>query len=192
MNSDLINKAIVFAAEAHKTQKRKKTEIPYIVHPLEAGVIAAAMSDDDRVVAAAFLHDTLEDTGTNAETLKELFGERVAYLVVNESENKREGTPESETWKLRKQETIDHLRNCTDEDVKIIALSDKLANLRAINRDYAELGEEFWKRFNQSDPSELKWYYSSFLDTCKSLESRQPYKEYAELIEKVFGKFETK
>lgn len=189
MNSDLINKAIVFATEAHKTQKRKGTEIPYIVHPLETGVIASAMTDDDRVVAAAFLHDTIEDTGTDKETLTELFGERVAYLVANESENKREGTPEGETWKIRKQETIDHLKCCTDNDIKIIALSDKLANLRAISRDYAELGVKFWSRFNQSNPSELKWYYASFLDTCRCLENKQPYKEYAELIEKVFGKF---
>lgn len=81
------------------------------------------------------------------------------------------------------------LNICTDKKVKIVALSDRIANLRAINRDYITFGECFWNRFNQKNPAELKWYYSSFLDTCKELSDTQAYKEYAELIGKAFGKY---
>ena len=188
MKFDLVNKSIIFATNAHNGQYRKGTEMPYIVHPLEAGVIAATMTDDEETVAAAFLHDTIEDTPVSKEELAKEFGETVAYLVANESENKREGIPEKDTWKIRKQETIDHISSCKDIRIKIIALSDKLANLRAINRDYNTLGEAFWQRFNQSDPSEFKWYYSSFLESCNELGDKQAYKEYAELVDKTFGK----
>ena len=189
MKFDTVNKAIKFATDAHTGQYRKGTEIPYIVHPLEVGVIAATMSDDENVVAGAILHDTVEDTSTVIEDIEKNFGSDIASLVAGESENKREGTPEKDTWKLRKQETVDHLAHCNDIRIKIIALSDKLSNLRAISRDYNSIGEELWQRFNQKNPAEIKWYYESFLDTCSELSEKDAYKEYSELVKKVFGKY---
>lgn len=189
MNIEFMNKAIIFAAEAHSTQYRKGTDIPYIIHPLEVGVIASTMTDNDETVAAAYLHDTLEDTEVTKEILIAEFGERVAELVAAESENKRDGQEEIRPWETRKQETVKHLKNCNDIDVKIIALSDKLANIRAIYRDYCAIEEKLWDRFNQHDPAKIKWYYTSFLDACKELENEQAYTEYAELVSKVFDRY---
>ena len=59
------------------------------------------MTTDDEILAAAVLHDVVEDTNTTVEQVKELFGDRVAHLVASESENKRENLPAESTWKIR-------------------------------------------------------------------------------------------
>lgn len=189
MDSEVINKALAFAAEKHNGVFRKGTELPYILHPMEVAVIASSMTDDTDVVAAAILHDTIEDTDTEKEDIVREFGENIAYLVCAESEDKREGTPHDESWKIRKYETIVHLRDCTDERVKILTLSDKLANIRAIHRDFQIEGDNFWNRFNQKDPKEQKWYYNSFRYTLASLKDTEAYKEYIGRVDQVFSRY---
>ena len=70
MVENIINKAILFATEAHKGTVRKGSKLPYILHPLEAGVIVSSMTNDENVIAAAILHDVLEDTDVTYEELK--------------------------------------------------------------------------------------------------------------------------
>ena len=77
----LLTKAIAFASRKHEGQKRKGTDIPYIVHPLEALSIASTLTNDENVLAAAVLHDVVEDTDMTLEALKEKFGSDVATLV---------------------------------------------------------------------------------------------------------------
>lgn len=98
----ILDKAIIFAVNAHRGQFRKGSDTPYILHPMEAAAIVGTMTADDEVLAAAVLHDTVEDTGTTTEQIREQFGERVAALVSAESENKREDQPAASTWKIRK------------------------------------------------------------------------------------------
>ena len=185
-DTDLVTRAVEFAAREHDGQVRKGTEIPYIVHPMEAAAIAAGMTDDPEVIAAAVLHDTVEDTEVTREQIEKEFGSRVAEFVAAESENKREEQAAEDTWKTRKGETIEHLRHCDDRDVKILALADKLSNLRAIYRDHRALGEKLWDRFNQKDPGEIGWYYGSFRETCAALADTAAYTEYTQLLDKVF------
>ena len=85
----MINEAIEFAAKAHEGQLRKGTKKPYIVHPIEVSEIVSAMTDDEEVICAAVLHDTIEDCrGITKDVLKLRFGDRVAELVAQESEDK--------------------------------------------------------------------------------------------------------
>ena len=182
----ILNKAIEFATKVHSEQFRKGTEIPYILHPLEAASIVGTMTTDNEVIAGAVLHDVVEDTDTTVEQVRELFGERVAELVAAESENKREDTPAQSTWKIRKQETLDHLKTAPI-DVKMITLGDKLSNMRAINRDYNKIGDELWQRFNQKDKKEHYWYYQGIADCLSELKEYQVYGEYCELIRKTFS-----
>ena len=77
----LVTQAVIFAAQAHDGAARKGSEIPYIVHPMEVVAIASTMTDDPQVLAAAALHDVMEDCGVTFETLSERFGVRVARLV---------------------------------------------------------------------------------------------------------------
>ena len=187
IDTSLVTRAVIFAAKAHDGAARKGTKIPYIVHPMEAAAITAGMTEDQKVIAAAVLHDTVEDTDTTRKQIEDVFGSRVADLVAAESENKREDQKAEDTWQIRKNETLEHLRRCTDKDVKILALADKLSNLRAIYRDYLTLGEELWDRFNQKDPKMIGWYYRSFKETCAELADTAAYKEYTELLDKAFG-----
>lgn len=182
-----IEKAIIFATEAHAGAVRKGKTRPYILHPLEAMMIVADLTDDEELIAAAVLHDTVEDTGTSCAEIEKGFGSRVAALVVSESEDKREDRPAGETWKTRKQETIDHLKE-TSRDVKTVCLGDKLANLREILKDYVNLGDDMWQKFNQKDKSMHCWYYSELYKILREEFGDVPaIREYADLLEKVFN-----
>ena len=177
----IFDRAITFAAKAHSGMHRKSSTVPYIVHPLEVATIAATFTDDEEILAAAVLHDVVEDTSCTQQDIRELFGERVAALVAADSENKRENLPAEQTWKVRKEETLALVQNAS-RDEKIIVFSDKLSNLRAICRDYSRIGARLWERFNQKDPSEQLWYYGAFLDTCAELSEESAYEEYLRLF----------
>ena len=82
---NVLNRAIVFATEAHEGQYRKGTQIPYILHPMEAAAIVGTMTTDEEIIAGAVLHDVVEDTDTTIDDVQEMFGDRVAYLVHCES-----------------------------------------------------------------------------------------------------------
>ena len=183
----LSDKAITFATKVHSGQLRKGTNIPYILHPLEAASIVGTMTTDDEIIAGAVLHDVVEDTDTNVEEIRKLFGERVAELVASESEDKREHLSAQSTWKIRKQETLDHLKTASI-DVKMITLGDKLSNIRAIYRDYNLIGDALWKRFNQKDKNEHYWYYQGIADCLGELKDHQAYKEYCKLVKDTFDR----
>lgn len=181
----VLNRAILFATHVHGGQFRKKTKIPYILHPLEAAAIVGTMTTDDEILAGAVLHDVVEDTDTTVEQVRGLFGERVAALVAAESEDKRADRPAETTWKIRKQETLDHLKTAP-MDVKMITLGDKLSNVRAIYRDHNILGDDLWQRFNQKDKSQQYWYYKSIALCLSDLAEFQAYQEYSDLVERAF------
>lgn len=187
---DLLSEAVEFAARAHRGQLRKGSALPYIVHPAEAAAICATFTDDVEVLAAAALHDTLEDTDATAEQLEALFGSRVARIVAGESENKREELPAADTWKVRKQESIAHLREASDPGVRMVCLGDKLSNIRSIQRDQAAQGEALWQRFNQKDPREHAWYYRTLADVLKpELGETDAWREYLTRVDDVFGRY---
>lgn len=177
-------RAVAFAAYAHDGQERKGTVLPYILHPMETAAIAATMTNDPDVLAAAMLHDVVEDCGVTEGELRSKFGRRVAQLVMAETEEK---DPDAQgTWQRRKLRAINRLRAATREQM-ILTLSDKLSNLRAIDRDLRTLGPELWQRFNQSNPSMHHWYYASMAEGLKPLEGCDAYQEFLTLLDKVFG-----
>ena len=154
----LVTQAVIFAAQAHDGAARKGSEIPYIVHPMEVVAIASTMTDDPQVLAAAALHDVMEDCGVTFETLSERFGVRVARLVCEESQRVC-GDP-CLTWNARKLGAVKRIcGGC--RAAKIITLSDKLSNMRAISRDFARSGEAVFQRFHQRDKRRHAWYYRS-------------------------------
>ncbi len=182
----LLNDAIIFATKAHEGDKRKGSDTPYIVHPLEALAIVSTMTLDEEVLAATVLHDVVEDTKYTIEDIEEQFGSKVASYVADESENKRENLPASETWKVRKEESIKHLSSLP-KGTKMITLGDKLSNIRSMSRDYDRLGEKLWDRFNQKDKSEHAWYYKSIARILAlELGDFPAYREFEMLVEKVF------
>ncbi|HHX61347.1 MAG TPA: bifunctional (p)ppGpp synthetase/guanosine-3',5'-bis(diphosphate) 3'-pyrophosphohydrolase [Epulopiscium sp.] len=178
----VINEALKTARLAHKGQIRKGGKIPYILHPMEAGVIAASLSTknkqvDEEVVAAAILHDVIEDTDLTYQDLSKDFSDRVLELVRLQSEDK------SKSWQERKEWTIESLENNEDMAFEIVTLADKLSNLRSIERDYQTQGDDLWERFNVKEKSKHKWYYSSIIENIKHLKDTREYKEYKDLLE---------
>lgn len=188
IEQELLQKAIVFAAMKHEGVPRKGTTIPYFTHVMEAMEIVSRMTEDEEVRAAAVLHDTLEDTPTTKEELIHFFGERVAFLVDAESEDKRKDRPENETWLIRKKETIEHLLSAP-HDIRMIALGDKLSNVRAMYKDYQVEGDAFWKKFNNPDPKEQGKYYCNLANVFwkdEEIRSTPAFREYTGLCSEVF------
>jgi len=186
----LLDHAIIFATKAHSGMTRKGTNVPYIVHPIEAAAIVSGMTDDEEIMAAAVLHDVLEDTEATREELLARFGRRITDLVMNESEDKRRGLPPELTWKTRKQETITFLETKADRDAKMLALADKLSNLRAIYRDQCIIGDKVWERFNEKDKNMHAWMYRSIDAALSELQDHPTWQEYHRLVKEVFGEEE--
>ena len=187
---ELVSEAVAFAVKAHDGMRRKKGDSPYILHPMEAAVIVGAMTDDQNLIAAAALHDVVEDAGIAIEEIEERFGRRVRELVESETEDKRTDLPPESTWRIRKEESLAVLKNTDDMGVLMLWLGDKLANMRAIDRDFKAEGDAMWQRFNQKDVNEQAWYYRSILKLTERLSGASAWLEYKALTELVFGKGE--
>ena len=193
MEMNKIERAILYATETHKGAHRKGKDgkkapfRPYILHPVEAMTIVAGLTDDEDVIAAAVLHDVVEDAKVPTEEIERIFGRRVRELVEKESEDKMPDLPPEESWKIRKQATIDHLPGL-DRDAKLIALGDKLSNIREMERDHAILGDEVWQRFNVKDKALHGWYYSSLCNVLAEEFGDVPaIKEYKAIVKSIFG-----
>ncbi len=189
LNTDLVDKAIVFATQAHHGTERRCKGFPYIVHPLEAMAIVATMSSDPELLAAAALHDTVEDTDVTLEQIKQEFGERVAWLVSSETDVKTDANGEKLPWKERKQRDMDALRNAPRE-VKMVAMGDKLSNMRAIARDYQTNGDAIWQIFREKDKETHAWRFRGLRNAFNEIADTFAYREFSSLIELVFGKEE--
>jgi guanosine-3',5'-bis(diphosphate) 3'-pyrophosphohydrolase len=132
----LILKACEFAAEKHRNQRRKdQARTPYINHPL---AVARALAEeggvkDLEILAAAILHDTLEDTQTTLEELRKAFGRRIASLVAEVTDDKT--LPKQ----VRKQRQIDHGPS-KSQGAALIKVADKICNLR----DLAQSPPKHW------------------------------------------------
>ena len=113
---NILDRAIIFATEAHKGQFRKGTQIPYILHPMEAAAIVSTMTTDSEIIAGAVLHDVVEDTDTTMDDIQEMFGDTVAFLVCSETENKRKNLSAQSTWKIRNaRPSQDGVFGCQDD-----------------------------------------------------------------------------
>ena len=187
MMRDIVSEAIVFSVTAHDGMRRRGSDVPYIVHPMEAAAIVGSMTDSQDVIAAAVLHDVIEDAGVTLEEIGERFGKRIMELVASETENKREDLPPEDTWRIRKEESIQKLSAADDKEILILWIGDKLSNIRAIYRDYLVEGEAIWNKFHQSDVSAQAWYYRSILKNTERLSDTFAWNEYRMLVEKLFG-----
>ena len=120
--------ALAFAAEKHRHQRRKDVDAsPYINHPIALAEILAneAGVEDEKVLQAAILHDTIEDTETTAQELAACFGDDVAAIVLEVTDDKSLSKAE------RKRLQIEHAATISRR-AKLVKLADKIANLRDI------------------------------------------------------------
>ncbi len=177
----MIRKAIDFANEKHKNQKRKGSNIPYIFHLIDTANIIAQVKNDEELITAAILHDSVEDAGVSLEEIRNIFGARVAELVEGVSEPDK-----SKPWKQRKQHTINHLRDESTYDIQLLECADKLSNIRSIYIDMQIIGDKIWDKFN-ADYNKQKWYYIELVKSLKNLGENFIYIQFCEMVNKVFN-----
>lgn len=187
LDTNLLDRAIIFAVKAHAGTERRGKGFPYIVHPMEAVEIVATITPDQELLAAAALHDTVEDTDVTIEQIRAEFGDRIASLVGAETDVIIDGRSESDSWHDRKRAAIDRLAKAS-RDAKIVAMGDKLSNIRAIARDYAVQGDALWSLFHANDPKDHEWHYRGLADALRELEGTFAFQEFEMLINQVFGK----
>lgn len=180
---NLIEEAVLFAANAHKEQYRKGTSIPYITHPYMVGMYLQQANCSVEVIAAGILHDTVEDTNTTIEDLQEKFGDKVAHLVASASEKDK-----SLSWEDRKQHTLEMLKTQSIEEIQVI-VADKLHNLKSIRADYEEVGDLVWTRFNRGKIDQ-QWYYTSITKAVEKYEAQfSLIHELKKEVEELFGMY---
>lgn len=184
---ELVDKAIIYATEKHSGQVRKFSGIPYILHPMEVAAIISTMTNDEEIIAAGLLHDTIEDCDADPLEIEQIFGKHVAALVSSETEDKLEQRPPEETWQQRKADSLLLLQNSKNIDVKIMWLADKLSNIRSFSREYRTKGDEMWKVLHQKDKKMQEWYYREIAKCLPELSDTAAYIEFTYLIDYIFG-----
>lgn len=182
LDTTFFDRAVRFATEAHHGTERRGKGYPYIIHPMEAVSIVATLTNDPEMLAAAMLHDTVEDTSATIEQIRELFGERVASLVQHETAP----LPDDAPWRTRKEAQLAQLARAP-HDSKVVALGDKLSNMRALAADYQSIGDQLWSRFHAPNgKDDIAWYYHSLSEVLSDLSETLAYQEFKDIINKIF------
>lgn len=168
-NSWLINKALGFATAAHEGQVRKYTGEPYIKHPIEVMNIVRTVPHTENMLAAALLHDVVEDCGVELSEIFDIFGARIAAYVDDLTD---ESKPEDGNRATRKE--ID--RNHTEvalKDSKTIKLADLISNTKSICEHDKEFAKVYVKEkqlllevLTEGDPALYKQVYDLMVK-CK-------------------------
>jgi (p)ppGpp synthase/HD superfamily hydrolase len=144
-----LERALRLASYWHRSQTRKASGIPYVQHPVAVAMIVDRLGFDEDVVIAALLHDVVEDTEATFEDVAREFGDDVASLVRDLSEEKTDAQGQKRPWDVRKRDHLQKLANASVQ-AKAIALADRLHNLTSMQVDLADGTDPqgFWIRFN--------------------------------------------
>ncbi len=154
-----IEKAIKRASEIHDGKRRKiEHNLPYISHLFSVAVILSTFADDEDLLVAGLLHNSLEGTSYTMDELSYEFGSIVAKTVEQVTE-----IPEKEApWKERKLKYLEGLKSA-DARALMVAAADKLHNLRGIIEDYKKHGGAVFEKFSATASEEL-WVFTSVLE----------------------------
>lgn len=152
------NKALVISKAAHAGQTRKGTNQPYIIHPYSVYGNLLPYTNDESTLAAALLHDVLEDvdpTRYSEQHMREDFGNDIVSIVKLVTKDKT-----ITNWRQSNQSYLDTLWATNDERALLVSASDKLDNLSTSLHDHAREGDTFWARFH-AGKEDQKWWYDS-------------------------------
>jgi len=160
----LVERAFTKAARQFAGETRKQTDIPYLSHLMSVAALVMEAGGDEVQVAAAFLHDSAEDRGGEAELgrIEAEFGAEVAAIVRDLSDSLVDTTAGQvkEAWGTRKRRYIEHLRDAPPRSL-LVSAADKLHNARCIVADYRRHGDGLWERFTEKDAELQLGYYRS-------------------------------
>ena len=151
--SPLVRAALYFAAHKHDGQYRKGTEVPFLVHPALVALGVSHYTNDETTIAAACVHDVLEDCEVTREQLTHATSDAVARLVVAVSEPQSDAKA---SWKERKQHYIAHLQHASPEALTIVAV-DKMHNMESY---FVHATDEARRTLFTGTRDDYIWYYS--------------------------------
>lgn len=146
--------ALQFAFGLYHQQPRKGVSIPYIAHLMSVCALVIEAGGD-------------EDQGgrSTLDTIRHMFGDRVADTVESCSDSMATNPSEKSPWRERKNKYLEHLR-AANADALFVSAADKLHNARAILSDYREIEEQLFLRFNASKEDQL-WYYNALVEALR-------------------------
>jgi (p)ppGpp synthase/HD superfamily hydrolase len=177
MGKNIIGKALSIAVEAHRNQRRKGDNLPYIIHPVMVSVKLIKHDFQDEVIAAALTHDVLEDTDFPEEELRKELGDDVLEIVKTRSHDK------SLPWEEKKKRYVEAVRRGS-ESVKAVAVADKIHNMDSFLIAYEEQGPDLWKKFNRGRDEKI-WFEKEMLRMFKETWQHPLIAEYEYLLKKV-------
>ena len=169
MESALLCRAFEFALSVHGGQVRKGHGVPFVSHLMAVSALVLEHGGDAEEAAAALLHDTIEDTETTPEALEELFGPRVAAIVLACTDNLQPCPP---GWRDRKARFILCIRHM-DASARLVVAADKLHNARDVVGALRERGDDAFKPFWGGKEGTV-WYYRAALTALERSEDDRP------------------
>lgn len=170
----LYQTALTLAVEAHALQIRKHNGTPYIVHPIMVARIVETAGFNETVVAAALLHDVLEDTQVSALTLEAAVGSDILRMVQALSEDK------PIEWRARKAKYIEAVI-AAGESVWAISVADKIHNAESLLEFHAEVGNTVWSVFNKGKVDKI-WFEETLLSALQQVWQHPLLDRYAALV----------
>ena len=170
----LLSGAFAYAADWHREQIRKDTNIPYIAHLLAVTAIVLEHGGTDVQAAAALLHDVAEDHGGEARLreIRKKFGRKVERIVRACSDSLTSDPKRKKSWKKRKRRYIEHLATAP-KSALLVSCADKLHNAESIVADVRTDGPKVWERFN-GGPRGQAWYYRGVSAVCTRRMTKEP------------------
>ena len=147
---NIIEKALHFATAAHVLQVRKTDGTPYIVHPVMVSMILARAGYSDAIIAAALVHDVVEDTSVSIELVRTEFGDEIGDIVAAVSEDM------SLAWEDRKLNYLENVRR-GPTGAHAVCLADKIHNLESLIDTHAIQGPRVWSAFTRGRDKKI-WF----------------------------------
>ena len=182
--SPLVKKSLYFAAQKHDGQYRKGNHVPYITHPVQVAFSVSSYTNNEEIIAAAFIHDVLEDCdNVSLSFLKKEFGDKVAKLVneVSFVKNKKYST-----WKDKRKKQLLKIKRASKDALLIIAV-DKMVNFQSYFDALKKKGAKIQRDFGGT-PDEYRWFYTEIENILKFVLGNHPIAKDYTLLWKLYKK----
>lgn len=177
MVSSLTERAALIAVTAHAAQKRKDDDSPYVVHPFMVALMLARRGWSEETVAAALVHDVLEDTDYSEAKLREEMGPAVMAIVDAVTND------DALSWEDKKKKYIETVR-AGSREAKAVATADKIHNAESLIAAHEAQGPDIWKHFNAGREKKL-WFENAMLAMLNESWDDPLVGEYAALVERM-------
>lgn len=173
--------AFAFAEALHRAQRRKGTDIPYIVHPMAVASLVLEHGGGEDESIAGLLHDAVEDQGglATARVISERFGPRVAQIVLGCTDAIVGAGEAKAPWRTRKSAFIARLARAP-ASVGLVVACDKLHNLSCLIADVEREGPSTLARFAQ--PADFGWYYGGVAEALRPVAPPEPVRQLRRLV----------